>query len=135
MLTLGNQLSNPAMWGFNFTNNIVIAGSLPVWSAGGGPTACGYHDVPITSLNACFTTYTFTDNALVADVLAYPPSKWPSGNYFPVDVNAVQFVNYNNGNGGDYHLQASSPYKNAGNDGKDLGADIAAIEAATAGVY
>ena len=135
MLTLGNQLSNPAMWGFNFTNNIVIAGSLPVWSAGGGSTACGYHDVPITSLNACFSTYTFADNALVANPLAYPPSKWPSGNYFPVDVNAVQFVNYKNGNGGDYHLQTSSPYKNAGSDGKDLGADIAAIEAATAGVY
>jgi hypothetical protein len=135
MLTLGNQLSNPAMWGLNFTNNIVIAGSIPVWSAGGGSTACGYYDVPIVSLNACFSTYTFTDNALVADPLTYPPSKWPSGNYFPADINAVQFVNYNNGNGGDYHLQASSPYKNAGADGKDLGADIDMIETATAGVY
>jgi len=135
MLTLGNQLSNPAMWGLNFTNNIVIAGSLPVWSAGGGSTACGYYDVPIVSLNACFSTYTFTDNALIATPLTYPPSKWPSGNYFPVDINAVQFVNYNNGNGGDYHLHASSPYKNAGTDGKDLGADIDVIETATAGVY
>ena len=135
MLTLGNQLSNPAMSGFSFTNNIVLAGSYPVWSVGGGSTACGYHDVPIVSLNACFSTYTFTDNALVADPLTYPPSKWPSGNYFPVDINAVQFVNYNNGGGGDYHLQASSPYKYAGSDGKDLGADIDMIETATAGVY
>ena len=135
MLTLGNQLSNPAMSGFTFTNNIVIAGPFPVWSAGGGSTACGYYDVPIISLNACFGTYTFTDNALVAASSAYPPSKWPSGNYFPVDVNVIQFVNYNNGSGGDYHLQASSPYKYAGSDGKDLGADIDMIETATAGVY
>jgi hypothetical protein len=41
-------------------------------------------------------------------------------------------VNYNDGNGGDYHLLASSPYKNAGTDHKDLGADINALEAATA---
>ena len=48
---------------------------------------------------------------------------------------AVQFVNYNNGNGGDYHLASTSPYKNAGTDGKDLGADIDAILNSTTGVY
>jgi hypothetical protein len=31
-------------------------------------------------------------------------------------------------------LQSTSPYKNAGTDGKDLGADMEAIEAALAGV-
>jgi hypothetical protein len=43
-------------------------------------------------------------------------------------------VNYNNGNGGNYQLQNNSPYKNAGTDGKDLGADIAGLQAALAGV-
>jgi hypothetical protein len=43
-------------------------------------------------------------------------------------------VNYNNGIGGDYHLKSSSPYKNAGTDGKDLGADMNALDAAIAGV-
>jgi hypothetical protein len=47
----------------------------------------------------------------------------------------VQFVNYNNGNGGDYHLLVSSPYKNAGTDGRDLGADVDMIVSETAGVY
>jgi hypothetical protein len=46
----------------------------------------------------------------------------------------VRFVNYNGGNGGDYHLQPSSPYKHKGTDGRDLGADMDAITAATAGV-
>ncbi len=37
------------------------------------------------------------------------------------------FANFNNGIGGDYHLAAGSPYKNAGTDGKDLGADVDAV--------
>jgi hypothetical protein len=65
----------------------------------------------------------------------YPPTKWPGGNYFPSSASAVQFVNFNNGNGGDYHLLSTSPYKNAGSDGKDLGADINAIQSAIGGVY
>ena len=44
-------------------------------------------------------------------------------------------MNYKNGNGGDYHLAASSPYKNAASDGKDIGADITAIQSLTSGVY
>jgi hypothetical protein len=66
---------------------------------------------------------------------AYPPSSWPSKNFFPVDDSTIQFTNYNSGNGGDYHLLPSSPYKNAGSDGKDPGADISAVQAAIAGVY
>jgi hypothetical protein len=43
-------------------------------------------------------------------------------------------VNFNNGNGGDYHLLKTSPFKNAGSDGKDLGADLNALTNATAGI-
>ena len=75
-------------------------------------------------------------NAIIAGIQGnYPLSTWPANNFFPVDPNAVQFVNFNNGNGGDYHLLPSSPYKNAASDGKDLGADIDAILNATANVY
>jgi hypothetical protein len=65
----------------------------------------------------------------------YPASTWPAGNFLPASDTTVQFVNYNNGNGGDYHLAVSSPYKNAGTDGKDPGADIDLVEAGIAGVY
>ena len=34
--------------------------------------------------------------------------------------------------GGDYHLAPWSPYKNMGTDGTDIGADIDAVNAATA---
>ena len=49
-------------------------------------------------------------------------SRYPTGNYFP-SVAAWQggFVNYA---AGDYHLLPTSPYKNAGTDGLDLGANI-----------
>jgi hypothetical protein len=49
--------------------------------------------------------------------------------------NSIGFVNYNNGNGGDYHLQSTSKCKNAASDGKDLGADMTALTAAIAGAY
>ena len=41
-------------------------------------------------------------------------------------MSAVGFVNLA---GGDYRLQATSPYKNAGTDGRDVGADIASVNA------
>jgi hypothetical protein len=57
-------------------------------------------------------------------------SNYPAGNFFPSDWLAVRFVNYANGN---YALAPSSPYKNAGTDGKDIGADIGGINRNTAG--
>ena len=134
VLSIGDDTSEPKMPGFTFTNNIVLAGRYPVWSTG-GKTNCAYADVPITTFNACFANYVFSKNAVVESPSAFPPSVWPSGNFFPSDMVTVGFMNYNNGNGGDYHLLASSPYKNAGTDGKDLGADIDAIQAAIANAY
>ncbi|MEO5906490.1 MAG: T9SS type A sorting domain-containing protein, partial [Saprospiraceae bacterium] len=49
---------------------------------------------------------------------------YPVGNYFPANNTAVQFEDYASG---DYRLMDSSPYKNLGTDGKDLGADIDSI--------
>ena len=43
-------------------------------------------------------------------------------------------MDFNNGNGGNYQLSPTSPFKNAGTDGKDPGADIDGLQNATAGV-
>jgi Putative Ig domain len=134
-MTLGNSTTNPSMSGFSFTNNIVIAGRYPVWNTGGGSLSCAYYNVPLRSLSTCFRSYVFSFNALIGVPSAFPATTWPLGNSFPATPTSVGFVNYNNGNGGDYHLLSSSPYKNKGSDGKDLGADVSAIQAATAGVY
>jgi hypothetical protein len=117
---------------FVFTNNILSTGTYPVWSTGGGPENCAYFDKPITTFNACFSPLKFADNLLIGT--AYSSSAWPSKNFLSATANAVQFTNYNAGSGGNYGLQASSPFKGKGTDGKDLGADMDAINSATAGV-
>jgi|CZKY01.1.fsa_nt_gi hypothetical protein len=134
MIIMGNVVKSAPMYGLIFTNNLVVTGQHPVWNTGGGSDSCAYKDVPITSITNCFTTFTFGNNGLVATPPAFPPSTWPTNNIFPQAINDVGFVNFNNGNGGNYELQPNSPYKNKGTDGKDLGADIAGLNAALANV-
>ena len=136
LMIVASQEGTPPMYGLVFTNNIVAVGRYPVWDAIGGPGRpnCAHADVPVTSIANCFTTYTFSNNALVETPPAFPPSRWPSNNMFPQTANDVRFVNYNNGNGGNYELRPNSPYKNKGTDGKDLGADIVGLNAALANI-
>jgi hypothetical protein len=129
MVGTSSQMKN-----FVFTNSIVSAGTFPVWSTGGGPANCAFHDIPLTTFTACFSGSTFAANAIIAPPPSYPSAAWPANNFFSPSAAAVRFVNYNDGNGGDYHLQPSSRYKGKGTDGKDLGADVDAIHAATTGV-
>jgi hypothetical protein len=72
----------------------------------------------------------FEKNVIVSIAASgVPQSGYPVSTFFPPNWAAVQFVDFANGN---YALAASSPYKNAGTDGKDIGADIAGLNAATA---
>jgi len=134
LLNIGNDNSNPKMVNYTFNNSIVNGGLYPIWSTG-GTTNCAYYNKPLTTFAACFNPYYFTNNALIAVPKAYPSSEWPVGNFFPLNAAAVGFTSYNNGNGGNYQLLSTSPYKNAGTDGKDLGADIATINSLTKNVY
>jgi uncharacterized protein YjdB len=110
------------------TNNIVsTVPNLAVTGNVSGNACTG--STNSTFLDSCLDPYTFTHNALISG-----SNNWPSGNFFPANASAVGFVNYNGGNGGDYHLLPSSPYKNAGTDGKDLGADLDSVEQAISGV-
>src|SRR5439155_7019993 len=76
-------------------------------------------------LNTYFTGGFFGRDAMVGGAATnYPPD-----NFFPASLTQVGFVNLA---AADYHLAPTSPYKNAGTDGKDLGADIDAVNSATA---
>ena len=134
MIVMGNIYTTVPMYDLVFTNNMMVTAAHPVWSSGGGQANCAYFDVPVTTITSCFTTFTFSSNSLVATPSAFPPSTWPSNNMFPQTINDAGFVNYNNGNGGNYELQSNSTYKNKGTDGKDLGADIVGLNAALANV-
>jgi hypothetical protein len=134
LIVMGNQIPTAPMYALVFTNNLNLTGQYPVWNSGGGQANCAVQDVPITSITNCFTSYTFSNNGLIASPSKFPPSSWPTNNMFPQTVDDVQFVNYNNGSGGNYELQSTSPYKNKGTDGKDLGADIVGLSEMLANV-
>lgn len=133
MIIVGNPMKDPRMYKLVFTNSLMTTAKFPVWNTG-SRDSCARKDEPISTFNTCFTSYTFTNNGLIAPPPNYPPSVWPAHNMFPQNVNDVQFVDYNNGNGGNYQLQSTSPYKNKGTDGKDLGADIVTLDAELANV-
>jgi len=132
VMSVGNLLQDAHMYGFVFTNNLVLGGDYPISNAFMSDS-CAYKGVPLTMIANCFTTYTFEGNGMIASS-PNPASSWPKGNLFPKSTTAVQFADYNNGNGGNYALLPGSPYKNAGTDGKDIGADITGLTAALAGV-
>jgi hypothetical protein len=81
---------------------------------------------PLLTLSTYFPGAVFLRNVLMGgDFGDYPP-----GNYFPVSWYDVEFADLASQ---DYRLASTSPYKSAGTDGKDIGADFDALAAATAG--
>jgi hypothetical protein len=81
------------------------------------------------SLNYSFPGFVFQKNVIENIASSgVPQSSYPVNTFFPPDWAAVQFVDFANGN---YALAPTSPYKNAGTDGKDIGTDIAGLNAAT----
>jgi hypothetical protein len=133
MMLVGNTIRTVHMYGLVFTNNLLITARYPVWNTG-GKTSCAVKDEPDTSVKRCFTTFTYANNGLIAPPPQFPPSTWPANNMFPQTVAEVEFTNFNNGDDGDYELLSSSPYKNRGTDGKDLGADIVGLNQELANV-
>lgn len=101
------------------TNNIIPDHS---WALMGAGTAPG---------NSTAQHY-FAGGFILKNIWANAnPNTYPANNYYPQGLAQVGFTNLA---AGDYRLSPTSPYRNAGTDGKDVGADIGAILAATAGV-
>ena len=135
VLTMLDLTSSPQMGPLVFTNNLVGPSSEPLASAGGGPTNCAARELePELNLSTCFTSYVFEGNAIAGVNSNYPPSNWPSGNLFPATLDLVQFARLNGANGGNYQLLTTSPYRGAGTDGKDIGADVVAVDSSILGV-
>jgi len=101
--------------GFTFTNNIV---PNAVYGVGGD----AHYGDPPSALSTYFPGVVFKGNAIQG---AYGPD-YPSGNFFPATINDIGFENYA---AGDYNLLPTSPYKHAGTDGKDVGANLDSVAA------
>jgi hypothetical protein len=141
LFTFGGDVNREKIINFSFTNNLVGLGTTAIITSGGGPKNCAFQPQkqgPEGVLKNCFSSFTFTHNALVGFA-----GVWPGGN-FPVGTDsAIRMQDFRDGKGGDYRLcaeskvdkcKSASPFLKAGTDGKDLGADLDAIKAATAGV-
>ena len=107
----------PKVNNFTFTNNLATTTS---WGFTGSGVGQG-----TATLNAYFTNWVFSKNVL----MNAPAGAFPPGSFFPSDPGQVRFVNYS---GANYALAADSPYKSAGTDGKDIGADLSLAPGASA---
>jgi Carbohydrate binding module (family 6) len=133
-VVISDGLSSP---GFVYTNNLSQRAGGVIGSGSGEG---------IPALTQYFPGYVFNKNLIYGvdhvdgstEKPCERPDKitcYPSNNFYPPDSaygGTFQglFANYA---GGDYRLASGSPYKSAGTDGKDVGADFDALSAATAG--
>jgi hypothetical protein len=124
---------------FTITNNLLTAGKRQIVGAGGGPTNCTHpRDDPAAALNNCLVNPVFNHNLIIGG-----RGSWPPGNILVDDPAAAGIQAFHDGRDGDYRLcqqagkngcKKPSPGLKAGTDGRDIGADIEAIETATSGV-
>jgi hypothetical protein len=91
-----------------FTNNLSTHSTYGFFGSGSGEGRA--------ALTTDFVNWTFSHNVIIGASAA----NYPAGNYFPAGIAAVRFVNYA---GGSYILAANSPYKDAGTDHTDIGAN------------
>jgi hypothetical protein len=127
----GNKTATPRIDNFQLMNSIGDAGTSGAYPTGGGSDNCSVGAKTVADkVAACWTgASSFTGNLLVTDH-SVSTLIFPSGNFTVSAWSKVGFVNFNGGDGGDYHLQQSSRYHHAGTDGMDLGADIDSVDSA-----
>jgi hypothetical protein len=114
-----DQHQNPIL-----RNNIFERGEFGIFGSGVGEGT--------NALNTYTTGYTFEKNVILgAPASVYPSQSCaPASTCYPATLDDVGFVDWPND---DYRLAASSPYNDAGTDGKDIGADVEAVLTATEG--
>jgi hypothetical protein len=124
----GNPTGTPQISNIQLTNWIVATGPNGIYPNGGGAANCSVDDKTYAAMiAACWTgASSFAGNVIVTQAES-KASSWPSGNMLASDWNSIGFVNFKNGEGGDYQLRDSSPYKGAATDGTDPGANVDAV--------
>jgi hypothetical protein len=123
---------------FTFTNNLVGPNEREVTTTG-GPDNCVNQPEKlglIGILRNCFDAGTFSNNVIINGTGLLPP-----GNFTPKDLDSVGFVKEGTGldafrlcRAKGASCKSASKYINAGNDHKDVGADIDAVNSAIRGV-
>jgi hypothetical protein len=110
---------------FIFRDNLLRHGAYGIFASGTGTGK--------DTLNTYFPGAIVRKNVFAGEDADQYEDLYPPDNFFLASLDQVGFVNYDGGNGGDYRLVESSPYKNAGTDGKDIGVDFDMLTAAMGG--
>jgi len=110
----------PQMTNFVFRNNLTTHGEYGVFGSdfGEGTPALEHYVA---------RGYSFERNVIVGA----RSTGYPAGNFYPASIASVGFVGAESGN---YRLLATSPFAKKGTDGRDLGANIDAVDRALQGV-
>jgi hypothetical protein len=132
------SILNPAsrkIANFTLTNSLLSSDMTPeIGSAGGGPQNCAFQPQrlgPAGVFKNCFDNSMFTHNMVVGG------ADWPSGNIMARDAAAAGIRDPQRSPGWyrlcrqkkeDEGCKKTSPAMGAGSDGKDIGADVDAIE-------
>jgi hypothetical protein len=132
----------PKLPNFALTNSVFSVGDRrqPVASAGGGPESCASKTQALGAeavLQACFDPYKFDKNLIISG-----RGSFPKGNIVVGSPEAAGIRDLKNGVSKDPRLchekgpgcPKVSPGAAASSDGRDLGADVDAVDAALAGV-
>jgi len=125
-IATGNQISN-----VTYTNNLSVAGAHGTFNqiGGGDSTNCAFSQTGGTNmLNACWSPQTFGGNCFINNGTV----SWPGTNVTSISSFTAAFLNYNNGNMGNYVLSVNA-CKGQGLDGLDPGANIAQVASVIAG--
>jgi hypothetical protein len=101
------------------TNNVAPLNTYGIMGVGKGSG--------ISALNYYSPGWVMLKNAFVGGSAA----KYGTTNYYPASLAAIGFMNPG---GENYRLSPGSPYQNIATDGKDLGADVGAVETVTGNV-
>ncbi len=133
LFIIGGPRTDPRMSDLSITNSIFAAGNQPIATTGGGVdkncSAMPKNRPATDILRDCFSSFSFHNNVIIGG-----DGEWPKENKTPKNAGEVGFVSYKEGSGGEYRLSRQSKFKQFASDQKDVGADLDAIDKATAGV-
>jgi hypothetical protein len=140
LISLHSPTDGPKISNFNVTNSVFTATPRQIGNAGGGKINCAFmlRLGPAGIWDSCFTDSKFTHNLIIGG-----SGGWPPGNIIVKDEKEAGLIMGTERFASEARLCRDksaggcakvSPAIGAGSDGKDLGADLAAISKATEGV-
>jgi hypothetical protein len=121
LILVGDSVT-PKWSGFVFKDNVIDY-------RGCGISGSGAIDNANNALANQFTGFDVTNNGIMRGAGA--ASNWPGTQLWATSWTS-RLLNFNSGRDGDYRIATGNNWKNGASDGKDLGADVDGVEAATA---